>query len=105
MTSSKMPEARGPKRADILAAVHKKGKTLAALASAAGEPQHLLYVTMHRSSSLRGEIIIAEFLEVDPRVLWPDRWQRLTPKREVWLLKNAEKLEAWRGNRLEDVGR
>lgn len=92
-------------RSDILAAVRRKGRTLAALAYEAGEPPHVLYGAMHNASVLRGEIIIAEFLEIDPRVLWPVRWKKLTPQRELWLLKSADKLEAWRGNRLEDAGR
>jgi lambda repressor-like predicted transcriptional regulator len=75
------------------------------VARKAGIPKSYVYQAQLRGASPRGEIAIAEFIEIDPRKLWPERWERPTAVREVWLLKNAEKLQAWRSNRLEDVGR
>jgi lambda repressor-like predicted transcriptional regulator len=98
-------EAPAPYKQDIVRVLASLGQTLGTLAHNAGEPVNTLYGAMHGSSSLRGEIIIAEFLEIDPRVLWPDRWARWTPAREQWLLKNTEKLAEWAGKRLEDVER
>lgn len=94
-----------PHRADIVAAVRRKGKTFASLAVEVGVEKHVFYNALNTPHSVSGELAIAEFLEVDPCVLWPDRWVDLNPVRELWLLKNAKKLESWRGNRLEDVGR
>ena len=101
----KHPHDGGPHRADIRAAVHRKDETLASVARKARIPKSYVYQAMSSRISPYGEIAIAEFIEIDPRKLWPGRWEKPTPAREVWLLKNAEKLEAWRGNRLEDVGR
>lgn len=94
-----------PHRADIVAAIRRKGKTLASLAAEGGVEKHVFYNALNTPHSVSGELAIAEFLEVDPRGLWPERWVDLTPVRELWLLKNAEKLESWRGNNLNDVGR
>lgn len=105
MTSRKKLKAPSPQTSGIVAAVHRKGATLVSLATQAGVKPQVLYMSLYRPEVLSGEIIIAEFLEIDPRALWPDRWSHPTPRRELWLLKNADKLEAWRGNCLEDVGR
>ncbi|MEQ1889730.1 MAG: helix-turn-helix domain-containing protein [Alphaproteobacteria bacterium] len=99
------PEAPAPSKQDIVYALESLGQTLKTLAYNAREPVNTLYGAMHESSFLRGEIIIAGFLRVDPRVLWPHRWAWQTPARERWLQENGEILAEWAGNSLEDVVR
>lgn len=98
---------RAPHRADIVAAIHRRDKKVSAIAQDAGISPGRVLAALDHNRSVTGDIVIADFLEIDPRILWPDRWAgpKITPKRELWLLKNAEKLALWAGNRLEDVGR
>lgn len=70
MTSS---PSNGWHPADIRAAVEKKGKTLADLARDRGLPESACRYAL-RHKSLTAELVIAEFLDIPPHILWPDRW-------------------------------
>ncbi|MBS0054655.1 helix-turn-helix transcriptional regulator [Yersinia sp. Marseille-Q3913] len=63
--------------ADIIAAIHKRGSSVAELSRQAGLSSSTLSNTLSRRWP-KGERIIAEFLGVDPSVIWPSRY---TPKR------------------------
>ena len=58
---------------DVKAAVWKKGQTLAGLARENHFSESYLRGTLIRSRP-RGEEIIARFLGVAPREIWPDRY-------------------------------
>ncbi|HEN3482432.1 TPA: helix-turn-helix domain-containing protein [Yersinia enterocolitica] len=60
-------------KADIIAAIHKKGSSLAELSRLAGLSSSTLANTLTRSWP-KGERIIAEFLGVAPIVIWPSRY-------------------------------
>ena len=62
-------------RADIVAAVHKKGSSLAALSR-----QHKYSNTRTLNNALdrhwpKGEQIIADFLGITPEEIWPSRYK------------------------------
>ena len=71
-------EGRHPEylRADI----RSKGKTLARLAHDAGVSESAVRMAL-RFGCPAGERVIAEFLNKDPRELWPDRYRDPTPAR------------------------
>lgn len=66
---------------DIKAAIRKKGGSLAALAraqEASGKPAisiQALSQALQARVSARCECIIADFLEVHPRQIWPSRYR------------------------------
>ncbi|WP_145517404.1 helix-turn-helix domain-containing protein [Yersinia mollaretii] len=60
-------------KADIIAAIHKRGSTMAALSRQAGLSSSTLANTLTRHWP-KGERIIAEFIGVDPAVIWPSRY-------------------------------
>jgi Ner family transcriptional regulator len=65
---------------DVKAAVRKKGQTLSGLAKAHRLSESYLRGTLLRARP-RGEQIIANFLGVAPREIWPDRYDSNgTPK-------------------------
>lgn len=60
-------------KADIIAAVHKKGTSLAALSRDAGLGNSTLANTLTRSWP-KGEKIIATAIGVEPWIIWPSRY-------------------------------
>lgn len=60
-------------RADIVAALHKRGLTLAALSRSHGLAARTLNNALERHYS-RAERIIANALETTPETLWPERY-------------------------------
>ncbi|EPD8659699.1 helix-turn-helix domain-containing protein [Yersinia kristensenii] len=67
-------------KADIIAAIHKKGSSLAELSRLAGLSSSTLANALTRPWP-KGERIIAEFLGVAPMVIWPSRYQTRSSKR------------------------
>lgn len=70
---------------DIKAAIAKRGKTLTALALENGLCESAVRKALRQRHSPSGERVVAEFLGVQPRILWPDRYDahgnRLTRSR------------------------
>ncbi|MBF7957807.1 helix-turn-helix domain-containing protein [Rahnella victoriana] len=60
-------------QADIIAALRKKGTTLAAVSRAAGLKSSTLSNALARPWP-KGEMIIAQALEIHPGVIWPSRY-------------------------------
>lgn len=58
-------------RADILAAVRKRGSTLAEIARGVGLARQTMYWAMSTAPRLRANKAIAEFLGVSLHELWP----------------------------------
>jgi lambda repressor-like predicted transcriptional regulator len=98
-------KAYPPHRADIRAAIERKWGSYKTAALALGVTAQNLSNAVLDAKTARVEIALAEAMELDPRRIWPDRWENPTPKRELWLLKNTEKLAAWASRELNDVGR
>jgi Ner family transcriptional regulator len=71
---------------DIKAAVRKRGKTLIELSKASGHPAGTCSIALFRPH-FAGELVIAEFLGVSPREIWPQRYDAdgsyLHPKSEA----------------------
>lgn len=59
--------------ADIIASLHKKGTSLAALSRSAGLSSSTLANALTRPWP-KGEYLIAEALGLHPSVLWPSRY-------------------------------
>lgn len=66
-------------KADIIAAIHKKGSSLAELSRLAGLSSSTLANALTRPWP-KGERIIAEFLGVSPMVIWPSRYTTKSSK-------------------------
>lgn len=64
-------------QADIIAALRKKGTTLAAVSRAAGLSSSTLSNALSRPWP-KGELLIAQALEIHPSTIWPSRY--LDPK-------------------------
>ena len=60
-------------QADIIAALRKKGTTLAAVSRAAGLGSSTLSNALARPWP-KGEIIIAQALGIHPSIIWPSRY-------------------------------
>lgn len=60
---------------DIKAAVRKAGSSLAELASDAGISKQALSLALQARVSERCELIIADFLKLHPRTIWPSRFR------------------------------
>lgn len=61
----------------LIAAVHRRGQTLAALSTEAGFSRRLLNVALHSRCSPSGERLVAEFLGVSRELLFDrDFWSR-----------------------------
>ncbi|PHM70018.1 helix-turn-helix domain-containing protein [Xenorhabdus kozodoii] len=60
-------------QADIIAALRKRGTTLAALSREAGLSSSTLANALSRQWP-KGERIIADYLEVHPSEIWPSRY-------------------------------
>ncbi|MBU9850160.1 MULTISPECIES: helix-turn-helix transcriptional regulator [Rahnella] len=60
-------------QADIIAALRKRGTTLAAVSRSAGLSSSTLSNALSRSWP-KGEKVIAQALEVHPSVIWPSRY-------------------------------
>ncbi|EDP9826110.1 transcriptional regulator [Salmonella enterica subsp. enterica] len=63
--------------ADIIAALRKRGTSLAALSREAGLASATLANALHRHW-LKGEKMIADALEVTPEQIWPSRYRDVT---------------------------
>jgi len=61
-------------RADIVAAVKKRGTTLSAIARQAGLSPSTIRNALERPWP-KGERLIAEAIGVQPSVIWPSRYQ------------------------------
>ncbi len=59
--------------ADIIAALHKKGTTLAAVSRAAGLSSSTLSNALSRPWP-KGEILISQVIGVPPQTVWPSRY-------------------------------
>lgn len=57
----------------IKAEIHRRGETLVGLARKAGLELSACKVALHRRNTA-GEAAIAAFLDIDPCVLWPERF-------------------------------
>ncbi|HCR3323865.1 MULTISPECIES: helix-turn-helix domain-containing protein [Citrobacter] len=62
-------------KADIIAALHKKGMSLAALSREAGLSSSTLGNALERPWP-KGEIIIAKAIGIPPEVIWPERYYK-----------------------------
>ena len=62
-------------KADVVAALHKKGTSLAALSRAMGLSSSTLANALERPWP-KGEAIIAEAIGVTPDVIWPERYYK-----------------------------
>ncbi|MEN4909179.1 helix-turn-helix transcriptional regulator [Rahnella bonaserana] len=60
-------------QADIIAALRRRGTTLAAVSRSAGLSSSTLSNALSRSW-LKGEKVIAQALDVHPSVIWPSRY-------------------------------
>lgn len=60
-------------RADILAAIKKRGRTLAQLSWDSGLHERTLYNTLDRHWP-KGEKIISDFIGVPVSTIWPERY-------------------------------
>jgi Ner family transcriptional regulator len=69
-------------RADILAAIKKKGGTLAQLSRINGLHERTLYNALERHWP-KGEKIISDYIEVPVHVIWPERYKTLTIKEDI----------------------
>ncbi|WP_214240928.1 helix-turn-helix domain-containing protein [Raoultella ornithinolytica] len=63
-------------RADILAAIKKRGGSLAQLSRENGLHERTLYNALERHWP-KGERIIADFIGVPVRTIWPERYEKL----------------------------
>ncbi|CNE43307.1 TPA: helix-turn-helix domain-containing protein [Yersinia enterocolitica] len=61
-------------RADILAAIKKKGGTLAQLSRTNGLHERTLYNALERHWP-KGEKIISDYIEVPAHLIWPERYK------------------------------
>jgi Ner family transcriptional regulator len=64
---------KGWHKADIIAGLHKKGTSLAALSRSAGLSSSTLANALTRPWP-KGEFLIAEALGVHPSEIWPERY-------------------------------
>ncbi|HBQ2324979.1 TPA: helix-turn-helix domain-containing protein [Klebsiella pneumoniae] len=62
-------------RADILAAIKKRGGTLAQLSRDSGLHERTLYNVLERHWP-KGERIIATYIGVDVNIIWPERYKK-----------------------------
>lgn len=63
-------------REDIMAAIRKKGTSLAELGRHHGYPKPTVLYNVFYKPYPKVERIIAAFLEVDPAEIWPSRYQK-----------------------------
>lgn len=68
-------------KADIIAAIHKKGYSLAELSRLSGLSSSTLANALTRPWP-KGERIIAEFLGVTPMAIWPSRYTKKSSRRK-----------------------
>lgn len=61
-------------KADVIAALHKKNTSVAALSRASGLCSSTLANALYRHWP-KGERIIAEALNTDPQTIWPSRYK------------------------------
>lgn len=70
-------EAKDWHKADIIAALHKRGSSLAAESRKAGLASSTLANALTRHWP-KGERIIAHALELQPEVIWPSRYAKMS---------------------------
>ena len=78
--------------ADIVAALHKRGTSLAKLSREAGLASSTLSNTLTRPWP-KGEWLIAIALDVHPSVIWPERYLNTTkrePRKPLHLMTTTE---------------
>lgn len=82
-------------QADIIAAIRKKGTTLAAVSRGAGLSSSTLSNALTRKWP-KGEKLIAEAIGVNPELIWPSRYRNLFNElmhgMNVWSEMNQGKL-------------
>ncbi|MGB3930130.1 MAG: helix-turn-helix domain-containing protein [Sphingobium sp.] len=61
---------------DIKAAVRKAGATLSALGRKNGLSRQQMSLALHARVSAKAEKIIADFLDLHPRSIWPSRYDK-----------------------------
>ncbi len=61
---------------DIKAAVRKAGSTLSALGQQNGLSRQQMSLTLHARVSAKAEKIIADFLGLHPKKIWPSRYDK-----------------------------
>ncbi|UUE09100.1 helix-turn-helix domain-containing protein [Dickeya zeae] len=67
--------------ADIIAALRKRGTTLAALSRQHGLASSTLANALSRHWP-KGERLIAQAVEKTPQEIWPSRYRRMMPQRQ-----------------------
>jgi Ner family transcriptional regulator len=71
--------------ADVLALVKKRGGSLAGLSRHHDLASNTLRNALYREDYPRGEKIIAEFLDMEPQDIWPERYAKRTTKSSVYI--------------------
>jgi Ner family transcriptional regulator len=66
---------------EIRAAIRMRGKTMAELSRSSGHDPDAVRNAIRFRRSMVVERLIAEFLDVDPRELWPDRYDAVGNRR------------------------
>ena len=77
-------------QADIIAALRKKGTTLAAVSRAAGLSSSTLSNALSRPWP-KGEILIGQAIGVHPAVIWPSRYFDARGELVVKVIRNSAK--------------
>jgi Ner family transcriptional regulator len=54
--------------------IRVRGKSLADLAKTAGVSRQTMSIALHARASARAEVVIAEFLGLSPKQIWPSRY-------------------------------
>lgn len=83
-------ESKDWHKADIVAAVKKRGTSLAALSRAAGLASSTLSNTLRRPWP-KGEKVIANCIDVHPAEIWPSRYKKKPFDRKKPALPNPSK--------------
>lgn len=79
--------------ADILAGLKKRGISLAALSRSAGLSSSTLANVLHRPWP-KGEMIIAQALEVSPETIWPERYFDKNGQKRIRLTRETHRKQS-----------
>lgn len=79
---------------DIKAAIRKRGISLAALAADHNISKQTLSLCLSSRASERGDLIIADFLGLKPRTIWPSRYHTDGTRIRLQSLSAAERAAA-----------
>ncbi|HEX7820650.1 MAG TPA: helix-turn-helix domain-containing protein [Sphingobium sp.] len=63
-------------KADIKAAIEKRGGSLTQLAQNAGVSKQAISLALHARVSERCDRVISDFLNVPPAKIWPSRYEK-----------------------------